>query len=289
MKRFIIETIIFGITTILIFLLFSLLINSTRAKMVHVESNEHMAFFGNSQIESSINDTIVKGSLNWARSYETPEFVYAKIKLLKKFNPQIDTVFIGFDNVLAFHTDNEEFPYRLCHPYLYDMYTAEDWIHIFKNSDYSRWVNYFIFPFSWEKMTDYRVLGQNNISIKKWKDLGGFLFQTRDKLDEHRKRYKYKPHELWKCSKNAYYFLNKTIEYCQKNNIKVIFICAPQHKEHQQNTESYRTEYATHFSEIKFFDFVSLELPDSCFSDLNHLNYKGARVFSKFFNEQINN
>lgn len=287
MKRFIIQTILFGLSAILVLFLFGTLINSTRTKMVHVEDNVHIAFFGNSQIESSINDTIVQGAFNWARSFETPEFVYAKIKLLKKCNPQIDTVFIGFDNVLTFHSDREEFPYRICHPYLYDMYTIEDWFNILKNSEQSRWINYFIYPYSWEKMKDYRLLGKNDVTTRDWNDLGGYVYLTRNKLEEHRKRYTYKPHDLWKCSKNAYYFLDKSIEFCKDNNIQLVFICAPQHKEHQQNTESYRTEYAEHYSQIPFYDYVSMELPDSCFADLNHLNYKGAKVFSRFINEQI--
>ena len=41
------------------------------------------------------------------------------------------------------------------------------------------------------------------------------------------------------------------------------------------------------YSNIKFYDFKDMELPDSCFGDLDHLNYKGAKVFSEYLEKEI--
>ena len=30
-----------------------------------------------------------------------------------------------------------------------------------------------------------------------------------------------------------------------------------------------------------------MELPDSCFGDLDHLNYKGAKVFSEYLEKEV--
>jgi hypothetical protein len=37
------------------------------------------------------------------------------------------------------------------------------------------------------------------------------------------------------------------------------------------------------------FDFAHLPLHDSCFADLDHLNYRGAKVFSEIFSDSLLN
>ena len=288
MIRFIRNCFLFSITVIVSLLIFLGAIDHTRKKTIHVEPDVHIAFFGNSQIESSVNDTLVAHSINWARSNEMPEFIYAKVKLLHKYNPQIDSIFIGFDNVLGFHYDYDEFPYQISHPYIYDMFSFEDWLTIFRNSNYDHWSNFFLYPISWRKLKEIKDFHRPGQTLQNNRILGGYVFLTRDKLAEHLQRQKQKPYSRLYCSDKTLYFFNRTIEYCKNHGIKIFFICAPQHPKVLHDLTSYKEEYKDHFSNIPFFDYVDWEMPDSCFADLNHLNYRGARVFSSFLNSQIN-
>ena len=49
----------------------------------------------------------------------------------------------------------------------------------------------------------------------------------------------------------------------------------------------YERYYKQKYSHIKFYDFREMYLPDSCFGDLDHLNYKGAKVFSEFLEKEV--
>ena len=288
MTRFLTKASLFAVTFIAAFLLLLKAIEISRSRIIRVPSDVHLAFFGNSQIESSVNDTIVLHSFNWARSGELPEFIYAKVKLLTQYNPQIDTIVIGFDNVLGFHADDEEFSYQLWHPFLYDMMDFSDWMTLVRQSPYDRWRNFFLYPLSWSKLRDLTRLSHPELTLRECRDLGGYKFLTRDKLAEHLARRKDKRHGRWHCSRNALYFLDRTIEYCRARHIQVLFLCAPQHPQILHDLQSYKEEHQDHYSDIPFYDLVNYELADSCFSDLNHLNYRGARIFSEYLNQQLN-
>lgn len=54
-----------------------------------------------------------------------------------------------------------------------------------------------------------------------------------------------------------------------------------------QNEVLYQKFYQENYSHIKFYDFRTLNLPDSCFRDLDHLNYKGAKIFSDFLEKEV--
>jgi hypothetical protein len=60
-----------------------------------IDQHIHTLMIGDSHIEQSINDTIIKHSLNLARSSESYLYSYYKLKSLLTSNPQIDTVFLG--------------------------------------------------------------------------------------------------------------------------------------------------------------------------------------------------
>ena len=53
---------------------------------MRLPENCYTVFVGNSHIECAINDTILKNSFNFGRSAEQMEFIYCKVKLLKKYN-----------------------------------------------------------------------------------------------------------------------------------------------------------------------------------------------------------
>jgi hypothetical protein len=43
----------------------------------------------------------------------------------------------------------------------------------------------------------------------------------------------------------------------------------------------------TYLPGIKYVDYSAFPLPDSCYGDAVHLNYKGAEIFSKYLQENF--
>ena len=67
----------------------------------------------------------------------------------------------------------------------------------------------------------------------------------------------------------------------------IILLATPQHHMSKIDTLTYKQYHQQNYKEIKFYDFRSLQLPDSCFGDLNHLNHKGAKIFSNFLEKEV--
>ena len=67
----------------------------------------------------------------------------------------------------------------------------------------------------------------------------------------------------------------------------IILLATPQHHMSKIDTITYKQYHQQNYKDLKFYDFRSLQLHDSCFGDLNHLNYKGAKIFSYFLEKEV--
>lgn len=288
MKKFIIKSIIFCISAIITFIIFGLIICSNRDKTLKLPDNCTIALLGNSHIECAVNDTVLKNSFNFARSAERTEFIFSKVKLLKKYNPELDTIVIGYDNVLCFQSADSAFSSELYSPYFYDTHNFSSISKILTNSSFKYINGHIAHPFDWFKLLQIgESIINSKINIKDMTNLGGYLYLERDKLKEDIKRKHNKKNNNGDFDKLSVYFLDETLKFCHENNIIVIFLCPPQHKKSVFDNKFYREYYAQNYSNFKFYDFKDMELPDSCFGDLDHLNYKGAKVFSEYLEKEV--
>jgi hypothetical protein len=74
------------------------------------------------------------------------------------------------------------------------------------------------------------------------------------------------------------------MDLCKAHHVKVIFIRMPEHKLFPRSIEpDFQAFRKKEFGEIPFVDFIKMDFPDSCFADLDHLNYYGARIFTDSF------
>lgn len=79
--------------------------------------------------------------------------------------------------------------------------------------------------------------------------------------------------------------------------IKFVLVRTPMHPQYFEilkgiNNDEKTLKWLGDFSKksnCKVFDFAHLPLHDSCFADLDHLNYKGAKVFSEIFSDSLLN
>ena len=124
------------------------------------------------------------------------------------------------------------------------------------------------------------------------KSIGGYLFLERDKTDSlvnNIKKDSFQS-EKFKISEYNLKYLTKIIELCEERGKKVILIRSPQHSKYSgySNEILYQEIRKNHFSSIEYFDFSKFPLDNSEFGDLEHLNHKGAKIFSSWFNQLLN-
>lgn len=287
MKKFILRTFFFCLITIIGFVAFWAIICSNRNETLKLPVKTNIVFLGNSHIEYSIDDNILNRSFNFARSAERMEFIYCKIKLLKRYNSQLDTVVIGYDNVLLYKRSSEDFNSSAYSPYYYDTYNFNDIINIIYYSSFKYITSHFSWPFDWSKLSNVIFASiDKNMKITNLTNIGGYKPLYRNKLYDEI-QFRESNIQQHKFDNLQIYFMNKVIKFCEKSNVTLIFLCPPQHNKCFLDSTYYREYYAKNYSNIKFYDFKDMHLPDSCFGDLDHLNYKGAKVFSEYLEKEV--
>ncbi len=286
MKKVLVKIFLFTIVLVCCISAFWGFLVSTRSETCRLTNGENIVFLGNSHCEFGINDEIIPNTFNFGINAERSQFIYAKTKLLKKYNPQIDTLVICYDNILLFQNSNSEFTDDIMHSYYYDMYDWEDVKQILKFGSFEYITSYFSYTFNIVKLYPLLRALYSDVSVRDLKNLGGSQKLYRDALDraiiaqgDTVKRFS--------CDSLSLYFMHKTIDYCEDNDIQVIFLYPPQHKAYKCDTITYKQVYQTNFSQVPMFDCRTLQMPDSCFSDLTHLNYRGADLFSTYVRDSI--
>ena len=89
-------------------------------------------------------------------------------------------------------------------------------------------------------------------------------------------------------------YLNKIIELAISNKSKVILFATPIHNEltkHFSKEQLIRfdkdMESLANSKSIHWLNFTDVQLPDDCWRDANHLNFKGAKEFSELVKKRI--
>jgi hypothetical protein len=84
-------------------------------------------------------------------------------------------------------------------------------------------------------------------------------------------------------------YLRKISDYCKSRNKTLILINTPVFESRKYTSyiafENNRKKY---FNDELFLDYSQMQLPDSLFADVAHLNKKGAAVFSKYLSQNLN-
>ena len=283
MKKFLFSGFRFFIVLSVCLVLFHFILLYPEKKFFKLPSNVTTVFLGNSTIECAVNDSLLTNTLNFARSSESLEFAYAKLKLLKDNNPQIDTAFLGFDDIILF---NKGFIPDHTNIYFTKNFNLNDVKFNFKGNYFNR--NIFLSHlYDLNKIRP--ILNSyfmDSINIKNL-GIGGYLWLDRKKLEiipeNNNKKINSEDSLIEKTFPplNKFY-LDEIIEYCKENDITLIFLNTP--KYHSVWKDSlYRQIHQTYYPEIKIIDLMEKIYPDSCYGDALHLNYKGARKFSKDF------
>ena len=247
--------------------------------------------FGHSHSECAFNDSLITNFVNLSQSAESYFYTYQKVKKVITQNPQIEVVFIEFTNNQIDKGINRWI-----------------WLDKYMNSRYPVFL-----PFMDNKqhlllLTKNFASFSNCLSIS-FRDnviriikndydytdkLGGYFYLVKDKTDSiNTLENKIVPNKDINIEISSYNieYLTKIIEFCNNNNKKVYLIRCPQHSKYSRliNEHKYNEIIKTNFSSTEYFDFCNFPIQNSEFGDLEHLNYKGAKVFSIWFEDLLQN
>jgi hypothetical protein len=121
-------------------------------------------------------------------------------------------------------------------------------------------------------------------------ELGGYNFLVRDKTDSILANLSIDSTQLNdKVSEENMVALEKLLALCHAKGKKVFFIRSPLHKKHQgfEHEKTFKALLNNRFSAVELLDFSAVPLENSDFADLEHLNFRGARKYSLWFNSLL--
>ncbi len=285
MKKFIIKLIGFAIVPSLLVVM-SIAVNIFLTDFA-IDKSADILILGHSHPECAYDDSIIKGVVNRSCSGEAYFYTYYKTKLLLECNPQIKHVLLEFSNNQIFENRNDwiwgdkSLKYRF--PKYASFMDLEGFSFLLKNNPRG----FVTGLFSWLFRYNFKNMGTAMDS-----ELQGYHFLKREFVDSIKSvnSINAEPKSVTKgFSRANLVYLKKVIDYCLSRNIRIDLIRSPVHKSYggSRNEAFFQYLVCTDFSSLKFYDFFKFPLSDHQFGDLEHLNYKGAREFSEWFNKAI--
>lgn len=241
---------------------------------------------GDSHTECAIDDNIFSRSVNISLSATSYAVSFLKIKRMIQDNPRIDTVLLSFhSNSLSPDAEswnkgdiiNEHLAILVFLSEFKDIYP------LVRNVDF-----YFAFAKATFtphilKMLAKRFRGQ--VESIKSVPVGGYKRLDRDKLriDIDQLGNNDPERVVMDTSSLQYHYLQRTILLCNQAEVKLILINCPIYKVDRYmervRFDSLRTAL---FPGVDYLDFSAFPLPDRCYGDITHLNYRGAEIFSTY-------
>lgn len=292
MKKFIKNTLIF-ISFICFFFgatIFIINNNINKSEYFQLSKNTSFLILGHSHSQYAFNDSLIDNSKNLSQAAELYFYTYIKLKKIIKENKQVKIVFLEFsNNQIAGEMDEwleseEDILYRV--PKYAAIMDYESYKYIFfKNPN----ALIKVFPLIFKN--DINTLLSSNKDYITCQDWGGYFHHKKAEVDlllKARKIMKNNREKMTYSNINLEY-LYKIITYCKYNNIKLFLVRSPQHQEYPilSNEKVFQKIIKNNLKKIPFLDFNKFPLLNQDYVDLQHLNYKGARKLSLFFNNLL--
>jgi len=292
MRKVVVKLLLFLVIILAIVLAVFCVTNNIVAKKANFKlpQNINKIVIGNSHPECALNDSLILDFKNIAHSGESYFYTIPKVENVLLQNKNIKVVFIEFGD-LQLRTSTLKWIYDAeflsrnypdFGPFLNWKSNKEILVNNFKG-----FANVLSLVLRTNVSKIY--LNDNNNYDKK---LGGYLYLSRV----------YKNNTLPKTTKKSnsdndeFYtgnikLLRELIAKCKQLNTKVYIIRCPTHKKYHRNDSNVNLKQivAQNFPDDEFLDFKDFPINDHEFADLEHLNYKGAKKFSKWFDWALQN
>lgn len=240
---------------------------------------------GHSHPECAYNDNILTATKNLAESGESYFYTYIKAKQVIEQNTHLKSVLIEFSNnqitqrmdewIWADNYLQHKLPILAAHLDLNSML-------FLLNKNTVGFIN----------ATPNILKRRLKMAITKYdysKMLGGYLHLERDFKNIEEKKHLETTLTIKADSSNISFanitYLRKLVDYAKENQLKVYLIRSPLHENFggRANEIIFQEIRKANFSDVEFLDFSNFPLSNSEFGDHQHLNYKGAKTFSSWF------
>ena len=252
-----------------------------------IKKNTVAVIFGHSHPECAFNDSLINNFANYAQSGESYFYTYFKVKKILDQNHNLKTIFLEFSNdQLDYERDSTIWADKYISnrvPIYFPFMKFNDFKFLFSHNPSG-----FLNSVSLYIKDNFKRIGGKNLNYTN--HIGGYKYLERDKTDSLLNTTSTLPNEKNnKVSKYSIPYLDRVLQLCKSHNIKVYLVRSPMHPASPElkNEKLYLQILQTHFSEIEFLDFKNFPLLASEFGDLEHLNYRGAKRFSYWFNNLL--
>lgn len=294
MKRFIIRLFLFLLLPVILTTVVLIVVNRkiSYGNYFAISPNANSIIVGHSHPATAFNDSLIDDFKNFAQPGESYFYTYYKLKKIIENNQQVKTVFIEVtNNQISKDLDNWIWDDKYV-SYRYPKYsafmTSTDLMFLFTHNP-GAVLNAIPMTFK----NNYYFLKRNRKNYINETEWGAYLhhdqFKTDSILIAIRRGVDKQDQKVMETSSLSVEYLQKIIKLCDDKLIKVYFVRSPLHPEYTgtANETEYRKTLNTKFSKIDFLDFKDFPLTNNEYADLEHLNYKGAKIFSLFFNKLI--
>ena len=242
---------------------------------------------GHSHSECAFNDSIITNFRNLSKAGEAYFYTYLKAKMIFEQNPKISTAFIEFSNNNIDKVMDKVIWGEKYMPHKFTQFSPfmniEEKILLLRK-------NYKSFSNAFSISLKNRIGQIFNREFDYTYQIGGYLHLVSnynpDGIDKKRRE----PNQNSKISESNINYLLKIIELCNKHLIRVVLVRSPLHEKYSgyQNESTYQLILENQLKGIEFLDFSKFPLRNSEYGDLEHLNYKGAKIFSTWFEQMLN-
>ncbi|MFY8037044.1 MAG: hypothetical protein ACOVMQ_07750 [Cyclobacteriaceae bacterium] len=244
---------------------------------------KNILVLGDSQTETSINDSLLTNVANVSQSADAYLYSYVKLKLFLDQNPQLDTILLSISYT---NLNKEKDLWVTDTRYSWKIQT---YLPFFRPDDYVNFMFNKEFHRLWFRMPFYN----KNFFLKRYTysdlDFGGYEYLERQKLEEDLKNQSNTAPEPTLKSSYQEKYLFKIIEECKSRHVQLIFLTPPIYAKRINNfdTARYYRYYREKLHEYPLLDFSDLSFPDSYYGDIEHLNFNGAKAFTPIFQQRL--
>jgi hypothetical protein len=262
--------------------------NSGKFKL---DKNIKHLFLGHSLPEGAFNDSLISNSKNLSQSGELFFYTYIKLKKILEENNQIENVFVEFTNnqitidMEKWTKNKEQILYRV--PKYAPVMKFEDYIYISSKNPKA-----FIqtVPLILKNNINFIIFNKNDYILNN--DWGKYYYNKRNHIDSLitiKNSGKLQIQDVSKFTDINVKYLLKIVELCSIKNVNFFLTRCPVHKEYpgKVNETLFQNILKSNFSHIVFLDFLDFPIANDEFGDFDHLNYKGAKKFSMFFDSLL--
>lgn len=251
----------------------------TKTVNLHVDNSKHIAVFGNSMGECSINDTILSDFQNCCCSGMYYTMGKGVVISFLEQNPQVDTVFLSLGEFTYTLSKNKVIDtLDLSYYSAFAGYVAYDGIKVFEGGNIRTTIS---------KLYSVRKLIKPHY---------GYLYLVRDNLhngkqwsiDWFDEKYPVNVDSLsfdtdFKKRTEHITAINEIIEYCHKTNRTVVIYNPPTYQISNWIDDNNYNKFLLTLNNVLVADYTYFEFPDDSYrGDVQHLNHKGAEFFCEY-------